>query len=130
MTKYEMMMAAAEAITTHPGRYDFSQAGVVDNDVDPRCILGEMWWQAGIVYRGSVGMAVPMILGMTESEFFSEIQVAYGKVFNLHNATQVPTALRKLAKKYEGIPEDVRAIFDAKRYAGIPDDVRAQFVTV
>jgi hypothetical protein len=126
MNRYEMIMAAADGIEKNPQRFDFATSKVVTNGVDPRCILGEMWYQAGIYYQGTVGMIAPQILGIDEGTFFRMLQVAHGEPFDLHDATLVPAALRKVAKRYEGIPGEVLEIFTPLQKAYGPMTV--QFV--
>jgi hypothetical protein len=110
----EVMLKAADAIEQNPARFDFATVRVVRSDADPRCVLGEMWWQAGIVYNGHVNFALHHVLHIKEGEFFDALGLAYGAPLDMNDVTKVVPALRKLARRYEGIPEDVRAIFDAR----------------
>lgn len=49
MNRYEMLMKTADAIEQNPQRYSFPTTEIPKGPLDPACLLGEMWRQAGLV---------------------------------------------------------------------------------
>ena len=111
----EALCAAADHIERHPKSYNFNVASVCDETTG--CMLGHFGRLAGLPLGLSVETLSWAVLGKGSQDFYHEICAAAGSRCNENvvcDAHIVPGAMRKVAKKYEGIPQEVREIFDAR----------------
>jgi hypothetical protein len=109
-------MRAADNIERHPERFNFQVTRVPQTPFDPACYLGEMLRVLGVKHGFNVGDFVPSMLGMSEQSFFQSLALINGggvvKEFNPHDARVGVPLMREFAKRFEGIPDEVRAIFN------------------
>jgi hypothetical protein len=119
MNAYEMIMRAADNIERYPGRFNFQVTRLPQNEHDPACYLGEMLRVLGVTKGVNVGDFTQSMLGLKEGAFFEELAKIHGGgvpvQFDPNDARVGVPLLRKFAKRYEGIPDEVRAIFDIGR---------------
>lgn len=111
----QALCAAADHIERHPDSYNFNLAIVSDEKMG--CMLGHFGRIAGLQAGLSVDTVALAVLDTRASDFYEDICAAAGRSGSpesVINARIVPDAMREVAKKYEGIPQDVREIFAAK----------------
>ena len=109
---------AADHIEQNPKRYSFNQGHVLGGDDSgvPACMLARIGEMAGYARGTSCDTVARGLLGVNASEFYDRIMQAAGHPGNhaaLYCVALVPDAMRSYAKKYHGIPEEVRAIFNS-----------------
>jgi hypothetical protein len=117
----QALNAAADHIEQNPSSYRFNNA-TVPRDGEQGCMLGHLGRVAGLPVGLPVETLALTVLGQPASDFYEEIsRDAQGTIHGdlVHYAHLVAPAMRGVAKKYEGIPQDVRDIFNAKA-AGVP----------
>jgi hypothetical protein len=111
----EALCAAAEHIERHPESYNFNLAIVSGKEMG--CMLGHFGRVAGLPAGLPVDTVALTVLGIPAGAFYDDIYKAASNCGGINVVTcapLVPNAMREVAKKYQGIPEDVRAIFEAK----------------
>lgn len=107
----------ADHIALNPERYDFNQGMVLGegDELIPACMLARLGQVLGMKRGTNCDVVSRVVLGITANEFYERMLEAAdhpGYTPLLHVGTIMAPALRKLATKYEGIPAEVRAIFD------------------
>ncbi len=133
MTRYEMIMRAAEHIERKPRSYSFVQGHVVqdasrvwtkemyahlwpghtsDADDVPHCMLARMGQIAGAMTGTSCVTIAQTALGIAPEELYRFVDSGGGHF--KESARIAAQGLRDFAKRYEGIPGDVREIFNVK----------------
>ncbi len=134
MTRYEMIMATAEHIERHPEAYNFGQGYVIqdakarygsqwrgnpDGDAVPHCMLARMGQLAGARNGVPCDAIAVAVLAITPQSLYEFIDGAAGNKTCAQNAAR---GLRHFAKRYEGIPGEVLAIFNTlEGIAHIPE---------
>jgi hypothetical protein len=116
----EALCAAADHIERHPESYQFME-GSIPCDGAQGCMLGFFGRYAGLPVGLDVGYVAWAVLGQDPSEFYNEVHSASGAGHprNLgdsvvYDKKLVAPAMRTVAKKYEGVPQEVREIFESK----------------
>jgi hypothetical protein len=127
----EAMCAAADQIERHPTSYRFNNS-YVPRDGAQGCMLGFLGRVAGLPVGLSVDTLALAVLGKPAQMFYEEIIAAAGEGLNcecVQYADKVAPAMRAVAKKYQGIPEDVREIFNRQASAvPYPPDSAAFYI--
>ena len=109
----------ADHIEQNPTLYDFNQ-GMVLGERDgnyPACMLARLGQVVGMARGLQCTHVAHAVLGMTAGEVYAAVLERAGHPgYNaaLYVAPVVAVGLRKLAHKYEGIPLDVRKLFDPR----------------
>jgi hypothetical protein len=124
----EAINKAADHIEQYPESYHFGQGMVIDRKYqgfgpDPgpggphACMLARIGEMAGVPVGVGCDTVARYILSSSAGDFYEAIRAATGSKAGrhdpVHHAPTIPAAMRKVAKKYEGIPIGVRQIFDA-----------------
>lgn len=117
----EALCAAADHIERYPENYQFME-GQIPCDGAQGCMLGFFGRYAGLPVGLDVGVVAWAVLGQDPGDFYNEIhRAASGAEYSrsdgdtvVYDKQLVPPAMREVAKKYQGIPEDVREIFARK----------------
>lgn len=122
----EALCAAADHIERYPEKYHFMENSI-PCDGAQGCMLGFFGRYAGLPVGLDVGYVAWAVLGQDPSEFYNEIHCASGapnpRIIGdsvVYDQKLVPPAMRTVAKKYEGMPQEVREIFDSKAPNGYP----------
>lgn len=125
----EAINQAADHIEAYPGSYAFMQGMVVPPGFTPSgfdatrhgpggfpmCMLARIGQMAGVTAGTPHSAVAREILGLDENEFYALITEATDRRFRdgaRDNTATIPAAMRKVAKRYEGIPVEVREIFN------------------
>lgn len=134
----EAINKAADHIEQYPESYNFGQGTVINKDyggpsvrstIGPggyyACMLARIGEMAGMQAGLSCDTVARDILGTQAEEFYSAIRAAspYQDLDPVHNTKTIPAAMRTVAKRYTGIPVQVREIFN------VPTPVTATLVT-
>ena len=124
----QALCAAADHIEGNPASYQF-MCSQVPREGEQGCMLGHFARVAGLRAGLPIQLVCWEVLGISDMQFYKDIYEASSlaclggeedRVMNVavKSAAIVPDAMRKVAKKFEGIPQDVREIFNSKQ---IPD---------
>jgi hypothetical protein len=112
----EALNAAADQIEQYPESYRFNNS-TIPKDGGQGCMLGFFGKVAGLPVGLSVDTLSFAVLGRPACQFYEEVaQLNYGATDSdiVNHAHLAAAGMRRAAKTYEGIPQDVREIFNAK----------------
>lgn len=117
----EAIKAAADHIERHPESYRYTQ-GMVMRGSDggpggyPSCMLARIGEYAGAQSGTSHLQIAVRLLGYVNGDVDFLRDIAAAGAADYDDAKAIPPALRKYAKKYEGIPVPVRDIFNPAQF--------------
>lgn len=118
----EAILKAADHIERHPETYLYTQGMVMRGREDhgpggwPSCMLARIGEYAGAATGTSHLQIAKRLLGYQDGDvdFLRDITAAGAATYD--DPKTIPAAMRKYAKKYEGIPVPVRDIFNPAQF--------------
>ena len=125
----EAILKAADHIERHPGSYLYTQGMVMRGKEGygpggyPSCMLARIGEYAGAATGTSHLQIAARLLGYVDGDVDFLKDIAAAGIDSYDDVKAIPAALRKYAKKYEGIPVPVRDIFNPAQFQKQFDEV-------